>query len=91
MVSSVSSAGPMMVRTTGSVMRPWKRPNTQIMKKILKKEMKMWEWEDTRRERARREEKPPFITAGAMFSITNSTLAPGITKLHNEWEMMNNF
>ena len=56
---SVSSAGPRRQRTTGRRIRPWKRPNIQIMKKILKKEIKMCDSEVTRRERARRVENPP--------------------------------
>ena len=37
----------MQARTTGSVTRPWKRPNRQIKRKILKKDMKIWEREVT--------------------------------------------
>ena len=64
-----SSLGPTMQRTVGSRIRPWNKPNTQIMKKILKKEVATWLLAVTRRDMASRVEKPPLRTAGAMFSI----------------------
>ena len=74
-----SSEGPIMQRTVGNRMRPWKRPNMQIMKNILKKDMATWDLAVTRRDMASRVEKPPLSTAGAMFSIMYSTFSSEIS------------
>lgn len=82
------STGPKRQRITGSMMRPWKRPKRQIMRNILKNEMKTCDLEVTRRDRANIVEKPPLTTAGAIFSIINRILAflvPGVVR--KPWTM----
>lgn len=72
-IPPASSDGPIIQRTVGRRMRPWKRPKMQIMKKILKKDVATWLLAVTRRDIASSVEKPPLRTAGAMFSIMYST------------------
>ena len=70
-----------MERKTGSAMRPWNSPNTQMRKKILKNDMKTYDLDVASRIKAKRVERPPLNTAGpisVMVSITRWSLVPDL-------------
>ena len=73
--TAIFNKSPVKESTTGSRIRPWKSPNVQIIKKILKNDTNTWDLEVTSSDKARIEENPPFKTAGAIFSMTKTTFS----------------
>ena len=63
--------------------RPWKRPNKQMRKNILKKERKTYVEEVARRRKASKVEMPPLRTAGPIFRSVFNTLASLIFFINN--------
>ena len=58
--------GPVRERRTGNRTSPWKRPNTTVRQKTLKKVMKTWPLERLQSTSARKVVTPLLMTAGPM-------------------------
>ena len=66
LVVLVVSVGPVRERRTGNRTSPWKRPNTTVRQKTLKKVMKTWPLERLQSTSARKVVTPLLMTAGPM-------------------------
>ena len=63
---SMVLVGPVRERRTGNRTSPWKRPNTTVRQKTLKKVMKTWPLERLQSTSARKVVTPLLKTAGPM-------------------------